>query len=214
MYPLVVRGYHGTTLPRATKIVHDRRLDMSVNAYDWLGNGIYFWEAAPHRAWLWALYRARQTGDLPAVVSAFVTLRQCLNLLDVAGWKHVRAGSARYALEQALKGRPMPVQRAPSYLDPADRQQRHHLGDPATGPLNLNFLDHAVMEAAVAEAERVTGIDVLCVRAPFLEGQQLYPSSHYFDRNHVQIAVRDPIILGDMIIEDSTAFAQLYGANP
>src|SRR5205823_246968 len=52
---------------------------MSQNDYDWLGEGIYFWEHAPGRAWQWA--RERYGGD-GAVVATEVRLGRCLDLAD------------------------------------------------------------------------------------------------------------------------------------
>ena len=35
------------------------------------------------------------------------------------------------------------------------------------------------------------GANIECVRAAFREGRQVYPNSAFFDRSHVQIAVRN-----------------------
>ena len=44
--PITVTGYHGTTRRFAEKILRDDFV-ASVNEWDWLGHGVYFWQDAP-----------------------------------------------------------------------------------------------------------------------------------------------------------------------
>lgn len=53
--------------------------DKSENAYDWLGEGIYFWEHSPTRALRWATEGFRKRA---AVVGAVIQLGTCFDLLD------------------------------------------------------------------------------------------------------------------------------------
>jgi hypothetical protein len=46
------------------------------NEYDWLGNGIYFWEHSPERARRWA-------GADGIVIGAVIQLGNCLDLTDL-----------------------------------------------------------------------------------------------------------------------------------
>lgn len=54
--PSVIRGYHGTTLFAAKKVVGEidagnpNPFQESRNDWDWLGYGVYFWLEAPYRA--------------------------------------------------------------------------------------------------------------------------------------------------------------------
>jgi hypothetical protein len=50
---LTVDGYHGTSRNAAEMIVSEG-WKLSQNEYDWLGDGVYFWQDAPHRALEWA----------------------------------------------------------------------------------------------------------------------------------------------------------------
>ena len=53
--------------------------------YDWLGNGIYFWENNEERAWLWAKDLAKRRNSQvkePAVVGAIIDLGYCFDLTD------------------------------------------------------------------------------------------------------------------------------------
>ena len=66
----------------------------SQNEYDWLGPGIYFWEANPRRGLsfareLKALGRAKV--DKPAVVGAVIDSGLCLDLMTAVGIEQVQA---------------------------------------------------------------------------------------------------------------------------
>jgi hypothetical protein len=76
-----VAGYHGCHTVTAEALVTGNAFQRSQNGYDWLGEGIYFWEDGPNRAAEWARQRF---GDSGAVVKATVDLGRCLNLLDTA----------------------------------------------------------------------------------------------------------------------------------
>lgn len=215
--PSVVRGYHGTILPDAQKIVDNRQIDKRIAPYHWLGQGIYFWEDAPLRAWEWALTRSRQERELPAVVSAFVVLRNCLDFLDIASWPYVRGAHTLLEQECAIHGpssTPMPRQQPSFYIDYFNPMHRNRLGRYIPEPTlrqNFNYLDCEVVERAVLLAEHRSQAMVKSVRAAFLEGRQLYGNSYFFDRNHVQIAVRDPHMISDLIIEPDDELRRRFG---
>src|SRR5260221_731263 len=52
--PETVVGYHGCSRGVAEKIISAQHFLPSTMTYDWLGEGIYFWEYAPYRALEWA----------------------------------------------------------------------------------------------------------------------------------------------------------------
>ena len=57
-------------------------LKPSDNPWDWLGKGIYFWEADPVRGYEWASAHCMAQGDEPFVIGAVIHLGNCLNLMD------------------------------------------------------------------------------------------------------------------------------------
>jgi hypothetical protein len=75
----IVLGYHGCepafaeSLIRGDVAVKDWK--PSANVYDWLGQGIYFWEYAPERALAW--------GGKGGVVGAVIQLGLCLDFTDI-----------------------------------------------------------------------------------------------------------------------------------
>ena len=53
----VVLAYHGCDRSVAKSVVgREKELKASQNAYDWLGEGVYFWENSPRRALRWAQF--------------------------------------------------------------------------------------------------------------------------------------------------------------
>ena len=91
--PSFVLGFHGCDKSVAERVLagagkpHLRR---STNQYDWLGNGIYFWESSPKRAMEWAEFvrdnPSVSSGKVvtPAVVGAIIDLGYCGTLHDRA----------------------------------------------------------------------------------------------------------------------------------
>jgi hypothetical protein len=79
-----VLGYHGCDRDVASKVVGRRSaLISSDTKYDWVGPGVYFWEADPQRAWEWAVERCNEGAySAPGVVGAIIDLRNCLDLLN------------------------------------------------------------------------------------------------------------------------------------
>ena len=51
----LVIGFHGCDQSVVEAVIAGKtELLASTNDYDWLGNGIYFWENNEERAWQWA----------------------------------------------------------------------------------------------------------------------------------------------------------------
>lgn len=87
--PSFVLGFHGCDREVAERVIRGgHHLQQSRNKYDWLGEGIYFWENSPARALEYAtmlMEHPRPRGPrirYPAVVGATIDPGYCLNLLD------------------------------------------------------------------------------------------------------------------------------------
>lgn len=53
--PNLVLAFHGCDKSTYDSILKNNEiLHNSTNSYDWLGNGMYFWEQNLERAWQWA----------------------------------------------------------------------------------------------------------------------------------------------------------------
>ena len=89
----------------------------SRNKYDWLGEGIYFWENSPTRAMEYAVLlkkHPRVKGpriETPATIGAIIDLGYCLNLLDAKFLNTVKDAHARLVKLFQRAGIPIPRNR-------------------------------------------------------------------------------------------------------
>jgi len=86
----LIMGFHGCDKSvRDTVVANGDSLVPSTNDYDWLGNGIYFWENNCKRAMDFAVFlknnpphNFKQKIEEPAVIGAVIDLGHCLDLLE------------------------------------------------------------------------------------------------------------------------------------
>ena len=178
--PSWVLGFHGTDSDTARKILNSStaHLARSTNGWDWLGEGIYFWENDPVRAASFARERFRWKkikGKKVAVVGAIIDLGLCLNLFDQPALAEMKAAHDSLARDFVVMGQPPPENKGNS-VDLVER-----------------YLDQAVMTHLHALRERLPEEfePYQTVRAGFLEGAELYPNTTFRTKNHIQIAVMD-----------------------
>ena len=84
----LILGFHGCDKSIVENILTGKeKLKGSKNNYDWLGNGIYFWEHSPSRALEYATSiknnpsRSKTKIKDPAIIGAVIDLGYCLDLL-------------------------------------------------------------------------------------------------------------------------------------
>jgi hypothetical protein len=183
----IVTGFHGCDAAVAARVLAGTaRLNLSTNAYDWLGEGIYFWEHGPERAREWAIEQANLSGariNEPSVLGARIKLGECLDLLDTANTRILGEWYSQFRRIARQKRSRMPENRDA----PGTRR----------GDKVLRFLDRAVIDFTVSRVAEAAGITYQTVRGVFLEGEAAFPGSKIALKSHIQIAVRDPAcILG------------------
>lgn len=176
--PSFVLGFHGCDAKVMHAVINGRRtLRESRNPFDWLGQGVYFWESDATRAFEWAeeLHR-RGKVERPSVVGAIIDLGVCLNLLDRAYVEMVRVAHQHLLVVAEQTGSPTP-------------QNRPLRGVPG---LPLRNLDCATINVCrPLQIDRgLTPFDT--VRAAFIEGEPLDPTAGFHDRNHIQLCVVNP----------------------
>jgi hypothetical protein len=169
-----VLGYHGCDIAVAEKLLKNQPFKPSQNIYDWLGEGIYFWEANPLRGLEFAREASKRKDSTirkPAVVGAVIDLGFCLDLTTSRGLRETK--EAFEQLKQVLDsaGKTLP-ENNPDGL-------RNNLDCAA-----LNYLHRLRTEEKEQAFDTVKGI--------FIESPDLYPGSAFGERNHIQIAVRNP----------------------
>ena len=82
-YDRTIIAYHGCDVVIAERILSGEPFRKSQNDYDWLGEGIYFWEYGADRAMTFAEIKKRR-GEIetPAIVGALIQLGNCFDLMD------------------------------------------------------------------------------------------------------------------------------------
>jgi len=169
-YQRLIIGYHGCDAAVADRVLQSGEgLLPSENEYDWLGQGIYFWEHGPERAWEWA----KEHHSTPAVVGALIHLGNCFDLLDSRNTAILGEAFRTYQLEMQHLGKRIPENRgSPERL----RRDR----DCAM----LNWLLKSFVDIGLAAFQTVRGV--------FQEGGEAFPGSGIHAKSHIQVAVRDP----------------------
>lgn len=173
-------GYHGCDKRLAERVFAGKTtLAPSHNDYDWLGDGIYFWEHNARRAFDFASEVARaprhsgQNIKSPAVVGAIIDLGFCLNLLDGRFIEMVRLAHDELVQSSAAAGIDLP--------------------ENAVGPdLLRRNLDCAVLRTLHQMRTDADEEPFDTVRAAFVEGPRLYGTAGFFAKTHIQICVRNP----------------------
>ena len=179
--PGLVLGFHGCDESVAQKVLTGVEfLKRSVNNYDWLGHGFYFWENSPSRAMEFATHLQkfpnRSRGEIikPAVIGAVINLGLCLDLLD-------------YFNLQLLKSTYFAVK---STSNTADFPENKSIG--GIGDLLLRELDCAVIESVHTMRVDSHQPPFDSIRGVFNEGDELYPNAGFREKDHIQICIRNP----------------------
>ncbi|MBW8888982.1 MAG: hypothetical protein JF616_14605 [Fibrobacteres bacterium] len=178
-----ILAYHGCNRSIGEKILSGKdKLKPSRNKYDWLGNGAYFWESDPARAFEYADHIKKNPGKSksiiqdPFVIGAIIDLGNCLNLLQYDHLQIVKQGY--FSLESMIESINGEMPRNKAIEDGAD--------------LLLRPLDCAVIELLHASNRENGKPEFDTVRGVFFEGNHLYPNAGFKEKNHIQICVRTP----------------------
>lgn len=169
-----VLGYHGCDLRTGESVLNGDVFKPSNNDYDWLGPGIYFWEANPLRGLEFAGEVARRKGgniQTPFVVGAVIELGLCLDLTTKAGIEWVAAAYESLSKVTTAVGLRLPA-------NSKDGLRRN--------------LDCAVIRRVHSILADAGHQPVDTVRGVFVEGTPIYPTAGFDAKTHIQIAVRNP----------------------
>jgi hypothetical protein len=173
--PSFVLGFHGCDENIGEKILRGGgHLQPSVQKWDWLGHGIYFWEGNPSRAMAWATQRKKE-GKIktPFVLGAIIDLRRCLDLFDHDSLAQVKEAHRLYVQLSTAAG----------------TEQARNVG--ATPDKAGRGLDCAVMNTLHTYRELREEPAYDSIRGPFLEGEPVYPAAGFLSENHIQLCVRN-----------------------
>ena len=173
--PNLVIGFHGCQYNVFKDvIINGQPLKKSSNSYDWLGNGIYFWEQNYQRAYEWAINRYGT--DDAAVIGAVIDLGYCLNLTDSASADILRKGYEILKIRCDAIGIELPKNR------PSKK----------TTDVLLRDLDCAVIQQIHDFNQQEKKQEFDSVRGIFIEGPPTYSGSEFREKTHVQICICNP----------------------
>jgi hypothetical protein len=174
-----ILGYHGCDARVAETVFKGKAsLSASHNDYDWLADGIYFWEHSARRAFEFATEVARrphpsgQKIRSPAVVGAVIDLGECLNLLDSRFIESVKVAYEAFVRDSNPGGVKLPTNSGGT-----DLRSRN--------------LDCAVLRTLHQMRTDAGEERFDTVRAAFIEGERLYTNAGFSSKNHIQICVRN-----------------------
>lgn len=172
--PNLVIGFHGCNEETYDNVLHKHQpLKRSDNKYDWLGNGIYFWENSYQRAYEWAEGRY---GKHAAVLGAAIDLGLCLNLTDYNSADILRQGYKMLKMRCEVLDIPLPQNRK---------------GKSETDFL-LRDLDCAVIQQIHEYNSHMGKVPFDSVRGVFTEGDVIYPGSAILEKTHIQLCIINP----------------------
>jgi hypothetical protein len=168
-----VLGYHGCDREVGERLLAGEAFKASNNDYDWLGPGIYFWEANPLRGLEFAeeAARRRRSKVEACVVGGVIDLGNCLDLTTADGIQY-----AREAHEELVA---------------AARQTRWPMMKNSRDGLRRR-LDCAVMIRVHEKVRASNHTSIDTIKAVFIEGSPIYPTAGFYEKTHTQIAVCNP----------------------
>ncbi|MDO7874765.1 hypothetical protein Q5H93_08475 [Hymenobacter sp. ASUV-10] len=183
--PGLILGFHGCGAEVADRVIaSSENLYASRNIYDWLGEGIYFWEQSPERALQYAHelrdnpHQAQRLITTPAVVGVVLDLGFCLDLVNMDNLGLLQESYLTLKEAAELTGSALP----------SNKKGR----DVASEDLLRRELDCLIINgvhiARASEGEQPFD----SVRGVFWEGDELYPTVGFKLKNHIQIAIRNP----------------------
>ena len=186
----LILGFHGCDESvRDTLLNKPNKILLSEKPYDWLGNGIYFWENNYDRALQWAKDKVKR-GEITkaSVIGAVLSLDYCLDFTD-----------SRF------------IDMLQSYYDLMDHQynlvgkvipENKDLKTDSFKDKLLRELDCAVIEFMHQNIEEQRRTDIKTngfstykvfdsARGLFAEGGPAFPGAGIQKKNHIQICIRN-----------------------
>ena len=173
--PNMVFGFHGCNKETYENVlINHQQLKISENTYDWLGNGMYFWENSYQRAYDWAINKFKSKA---AVIGAAIDLGTCLNLTDYNSTEILQMGYEMLKVKCDILSKELPINKNIS----------------ENKDLLIRDLDCAVIQQ-IHEYNKMqdNGKEYDSVRGVFIEGKEIYPNSGFVEKTHIQLCIVNP----------------------
>ncbi|WP_431258953.1 hypothetical protein ACQ86G_01270 [Roseateles chitinivorans] len=183
----LIIAYHGCDITVRDRLVkgHLPRLTPSSNRYDWLGEGVYFFEGDAQRAMEFAEAACLQSSKLlsarpivtPSVAGVILCVWRCWDMTTVGGRQDYLEAHDELRKVVSATGRSMPINRSADALDEETL---------------IRGLDCAVFNMGPEMREREGLGPVQLLRAAFYQGRPILDGSEFRVGTHLQLALRDP----------------------
>jgi len=171
--PYQITGFHGCDKSIGIKVLNgEADLKLSSNAWDWLADGIYFWEQNPYRALEYAIDCSRgmqvHNGKIktPFVLGASIVLGNCLNLVEPRAVSALDKAFNDLKLVYENAGKPLPINND-----------------------NVRRLDCAVIRMLHYSNNTSGNAKYDTVRCAFNEGGPIFPGSNFSKKGHIEVSV-------------------------
>lgn len=206
--PSLIFGFHGCDAKvRDNLLKNPDVIKISKEPYDWLGHGMYFWENNIDRAMQWAIEKKKRGAiNNPAVIGAILNLGYCCDFLDSHFIETLKGSYSEMAATFKEKNLTLPLNKN------------------ATNDVNndklLRELDCAVIEfmhdKKDIQAKQhlsthgfIKNLPFDSTRSVFTEGAPAYEGAGIYDKNHIQICIRNMnCIKGFFIPRSKTDFLE------
>ena len=192
--PGLLIGFHGCEKSLVDDVVNHRTiLRPSKNKWDWLGDGIYFWQNNYERALAYATNPPETvTIKEPAVLGAVFSLGNCLDLTDSKWIDLVKYSYETYEHSAKASGKQLP-------------SNKNTKDDNEANDRAIRLLDCAVIMNLHNQVTELGEAPFESVRGVFFEGKELYPGAGFYQKTHIQISIRNPnLIRGFFIPREAT----------
>jgi hypothetical protein len=173
--PFQITGFHSCDKVVGLEVLNGRSfLTPSVNDWDWLGEGVYFWEQNPLRALEYAeesaigLQHNKKPITTPFVIGAIIELGNCLNLTEPTSLQIVKQAHDSLKEAHLRSGEPMKENNGPK-----------------------RELDCAVIKYLHTIREKAGDTPFDTIRSPFHEADLLYENANFSARLHIEICVKN-----------------------
>lgn len=194
----LVDCYHGTTLARAKIILRDG-FRISTRPRMWLGSGVYFFQDAPQLSRQWAEFVAGRSvgpasGDaqIPSVIHMQVESSEIIDLASGSYWSLLHElYTTRRASFNGLAQNGIDILCRPMTLE----EKKLDLDHP---------IDHRLADIFIASLRALSGVSTKpsAIRAVFMEGRPIHPTSWFFDQSSIMVNVVDTSIIRSPRIVD------------
>jgi hypothetical protein len=172
-YPNFIIGYHSCDKEVGLKVLNGLdTLNKSDNPWDWLGEGVYFWEQNPYRALEYSIEvsKGKQINkkkiNTPFVLGAIIELGNCLNILEPQSIKLLFESFKSFEKIHKETNKDLPINKG-----------------------NNRALDCAVIKYIHQSISKTNSQPFDTVRSLFDEGIEVYKGASFTTRNHIQVCV-------------------------